>query len=179
MIEDENLHRLFTEEIYVLDEAEKAAPIAEKPAQEKVTAPVVEEPVNEAPEAPAPAKAEEPAPTMQKPAPVEIHDLIVLVLPMNAQDKELLHNLLKAIKKTEADIKLISSYSEFKDNCKKLLSFGYLNELKHQIDGSLETYKVMKLDDKEMLISAPLSALHNDKSAKGALWKCLQEMFLA
>ncbi|MEP4598917.1 MAG: hypothetical protein ABJZ92_22110, partial [Cyclobacteriaceae bacterium] len=114
MIEDENLHRLFTEEIYVLDEAEKAAPIAEKPAQEKVTAPVVEEPVNEAPEAPAPAKAEEPAPTMQKPAPVEIHDLIVLVLPMNAQDKELLHNLLKAIKKTEADIKLISSYSEFK-----------------------------------------------------------------
>lgn len=182
MIEDENLHRFFTEEIFVLgDEAEpeQTARTQEKTEQELAPAPTpAAELEKETLAAPLPSKVEEPAPVIEKPAPVELHDLIVLVLPMNTQDKELLQNLLKAIKKTEADIKLISSYSEFRGNCKKLLSFGYLNELKHQIDSSLKPYKCIKKSDMEILISAPLSALHNDKAAKGTLWKCLQEMFL-
>jgi DNA polymerase III psi subunit len=180
MIEDENLHHFISEDIFVLndEEQEMATPVGVNPVIETPTIPPVEEVQKTAPVIPETHVVEEPVPVIEKPTAAQVHELIVLVLPMNAQDKELLQNLLKAIKKTEADIKLINSYADFKGNCKKLLSFGYLNELKHQIDDSLEPYKVIKNQDKEMLISTPLSALHNNKPAKGALWKCLQEMFL-
>ena len=106
------------------------------------------------------------------------HDIVVMVLPMNSKDKELLLNLLKAINKTEKDIHLINSFSDLNVGYKMLLSFGYLNELKYKLDTPLENYKCFTHASGQILIASPLSALHDNRAEKGALWKCLQEMFL-
>lgn len=171
MIEPENLKYLITEEIYILDEK-----INDYTNQNESVL-TVEEPITKKQKTEAetlPLKDE----TAIESKPEQIDELVILVLPMNSQDKELLNNLLKAIKKTESDIKLINTFSEFKNNFKTLVSFGYLNELKHQLDESLTTYKTATLDDKRILISSPLSTLHNNNLEKGTLWKCLQEVFL-
>ncbi|MFY0598547.1 MAG: DNA polymerase III subunit psi [Cyclobacteriaceae bacterium] len=169
MIEEENLMHFISEEIFILEEKTKVYPADtnESSQVEEPSAPLTQ------------GKEEVLIKSDKEDIQENIYDIVVLVLPMNSKDRELLEKLLKAIKKTEADIKLVDSFSEFKNNFKQLLSFGYLNELKHQVDGTLENYKVSDVDGgKKVLVSAPLSTLHDNNAEKGALWKCLQEMFL-
>ncbi len=184
MIEDENLQYFITEDLFLVNEPAMEYEQASAPvviAKEEVTAPVAEMLVQNEAEVVAP-KSESPITTEPEKSasqPQEtIHELVVLVLPMNNQDKELLNNLLKAINKSNADIKLIDSFSDFKENFKILLSFGYLNELKHQMDGSITPFSWFKKGTHEILISAPLSSLHNNIADKAALWNCLKARFV-
>lgn len=169
MIEENNLKHFIDEDIFILKE--KPQPYSASPPEESK----VEEPVE---------VIETPKPQLTSVVPAvetieEIHDLMVLVLPMNSADKELLIKLLKAIHKSEAEIKLLDSFSDFNGKkFKRLLSFGYLNELRHQVDTSLENYKTLKKGDQEILIASPISSLHTNTSEKTQLWKSLQEMFL-
>jgi hypothetical protein len=177
MIEDENLKYFITEDIFILNEPapeyeNSKTPLIEKEEMVMETKPEITVHVEME------SKIESPVIPPISAEPEEIHDLIVLVLPMNSKDKELLINLLKAIQKIEADVKLINSFSDFKGNFKKLLSFGYLNELKHQLDASMEPYQCINNKEQEVLIASPLSALHDNKAEKTALWNCLQKMFL-
>lgn len=169
MIENENLKFFITEEIFILDENKVAGDGEEKIA---TPTPSVVKPANtdhsKSPTIDRIVKEKEPQP---------IDDLVILVLPMNNQDKELLVNLLKAIEKTETDVKLIDSFSQYNTNFKKLISFGYLNELKHQLDDSLVEFKPFEIDGKQILIAPALSALHNNVSNKKALWECLKGIF--
>lgn len=175
MTEDNELKYFITESLFLVNEpglvAEKKTVPAESPIQKETE--------------PSPAKATELTPTIPKvnqpeapAAPKEVHELMVLVFPMNSQDEELLNNLLKAIKKTRADIKLINSFSDFDTNFEKLLSFGYLNELKAKVDTGITEFVNTSWDNKNVLVSLPLSALHNNNTDKGRLWKALQEKFL-
>lgn len=184
MIEDENLQYFITEDLFLVNEPAMEYEQASAPeviAKEEGTAPVVEIPVEKESVVIAPKSEASVTPEPKKPAPQPqetIHELMVLVLPMNNQDKELLNNLLKAINKSNADIKLIDSFSDFKENFKILLSFGYLNELKHQMDGSITPFSWFKKGTHEILISAPLSSLHNNIADKTALWNCLKARFV-
>jgi DNA polymerase III psi subunit len=199
MIEDENLKYFIQEDIYLLAEdqlattaskvAEKVAvapavpietkPMAETPKITKAeTAPAPIEPIADVPKIPATPSIATPKMPQALAAPVMVHELVVLVLPMNNKDKELLKNLLLAIKKSEKDVHLINSFSELKVEYKKLISFGYLNELKYKLDLPLENYKWAAHQSSEILIASPLSALHDNRAEKTALWKCLQEKFL-
>ncbi|WP_258104067.1 hypothetical protein [Marinoscillum sp. MHG1-6] len=170
MIEDQNLKHFITESIFVLDESQ-AEPKEEPPAQKEEVVPVQPQAKVEAPKIPV---AKEPEPTPQP----EIHELVVLVFPMNSKDEQLLQNLLKAINKKRDDIKLINSFSELDANFKKLLSFGYHNELKAKLQVELAEYSPAEWKSKEILISKPLSSLHDNNVEKGKLWKALQQVFL-
>lgn len=184
MIEDQNLQYFITEDLFLVNEpAMENKPISAPViiTKEVASVPVVEIPVEK--EAVVVAPKTEPSVTADPEKSVlqpqeTIHDLVVLVLPMNSQDKELLSNLLKAINKSEANIKLINSFSDFKENFKTLLSFGYLNELKHQMDSSITPYSWFKKGTHQILVSAPLSSLHNNKADKTALWNCLKAKFI-
>ncbi|MFT7232834.1 MAG: hypothetical protein ACI8TA_002052, partial [Cyclobacteriaceae bacterium] len=41
-----------------------------------------------------------------------------------------------------------------------------------------EPYQCINNKEQEVLIASPLSALHDNKAEKTALWNCLQKMFL-
>lgn len=184
-MEDINLNHFITEDLYLVavdaTTSQEDTPVSKdyatpepivETAKEPVTTPVAE-PKMATPSLPSTPKT----PSISVPKTVS-HDIVVMVLPMNSKDKELLINLLKAIGKTEKDVHLINSFSQLNMEYKKLLSFGYLNELRYKLDLPLENYKKTTHETGEILIASPLSSLHDNRAEKGALWKCLQEMFL-
>ncbi len=188
MIEDANLKHFITEDLFLL--AEDIEDSKSAVSTKEYDSP---EPKPETVKEPAPAAASiatpklaapnltntTKTPSISTPKPAAVtHEIVVMVLPMNSKDKELLTNLLKAIDKTEKDVHLINSFSELNVGYKKLLSFGYLNELKYKLDLPLESYKKTKHENGEVLVASPLSSLHDNRAEKAALWKCLQEMFL-
>jgi hypothetical protein len=184
MIEDENLKYFITEDIFLVNDPAVEDEKVSKPAviaKEETSASEVEILVEKDAEVITPKTESLVTQETEKSSlqPQEmIHELVVLVLPMNSQDKELLNNLLIAINKSFSDIKLIDSFSDFKENFKILLSFGYQAELQHSLNKSLLEYTPHKIGENQILISKPLSALHGSKDQKTKLWKCLKELFL-
>lgn len=182
MIEDENLRYFITEDLYMVEEdavKTKQTPSVQTPTSSEPTADQVAD--SPAPYIANPA-ASSPLSTLKTPSisvtPQVTYDTVVMVLPMNSKDKELLNNLMKAIQKSPKDVHLLDSFSSLNVGYKRLLSFGYLNELKYKLGLPLENYTIYKHGESQILLSSPLSALHDNKAEKSALWKCLQEMFL-
>jgi DNA polymerase III psi subunit len=97
------------------------------------------------------------------------YELIVITGNINDQDKELLMNVLKAVKVNLARTLIKSETPNDLDTYTKLLVF--------EDNPNVEYYQVVKSDKGEKLHSKPLSVFHADRNEKIALWNALKNWF--
>lgn len=160
MIEDNYLPLFINDELFILKDAQTVS-IKDKPegpmAEPKVPESIVEEPKEE--------------------LKLVVHELSIWTPPLTVADKELLINILKAIKKDFHNAKLMEGIDSYESSYKQLLCFGYQKELQSKLSCNLPSYQPTAVGDKTILISVAPAELHTDKAEKGNLWKSLQTMF--
>lgn len=153
MIEQDNLRYFITEEIYLMADSQEAElePVEPKPE------PVVTKPkVSEAP---------------------KIHDVVVWTHELTDKDRALLSKMLEAVKLDITKVHLISQEQEYTDHFKILLSFGHTNFLAEKVEKEIILNEPIQSDGKSILVSYPISSLHDDVKKKGALWNGLKKLF--
>lgn len=161
MIDDSYLTFFITEDLYLVKEPvlEKSAPAAPV-AVSKPAAPAI--PVIAAPAPPA----------------ATVHDLAIWAPALSPADRELLTNILKAIKKDFSKAFLMEGTDSYKPHYRDLICFGYARELSSKLGSAVSVYQPVKLSEKRILLSVTPAELHADKKQKALLWEALQKMFL-
>ncbi len=160
MIEQDNLRYFITEEIYLMGNSQetKLEPADAKPEPtENKSEPVVTKPkVSEAP---------------------KIHNVVVWTHELTDKDRGLLSKMLEAVKLDITKVHLISQEQEYTNHFKTLLSFGHTSFLAEKVDKEIILNEPFQSDGKSILVSYPISSLHDDVKKKGALWNGLKKMF--
>lgn len=157
MIEDQFLNLFITEDIYQLPE---------DPLSQKEGKPVT---------ASAQKLEEPPVVAIKKPV---IHSLAIWTPPLTLKDRELISNILKAVKEDITKAHIMEGIATYHPHYDKMVCFGYQKELELKLGCEIELYKPSVVTNKKILISAAPVDLHDSKNEKGRLWKALQEMFL-
>lgn len=177
---------IFSEDLYVFP----AVGTIEKTVStvEKAIGPTVEKPVAVV-EKPVAQTAEAPVATTKQSALAVLHAghssaLCVVFwgekLALQPADRELLNNILKACKLNPADIAFLQANTTngllFTDElpAPKVLVFCDPESLKTAKQAQLNLYQTQNVSGKQLLLSDPLSALTQNNSLKGNLWKALQ-----
>lgn len=160
MIEQDNLRYFITEEIYLIGDSQETKLVTEEAKPE-----------------PTENKAE---PVVTKPKISEaqkIHDVVVWTHELTGKDRALLSKMLEAVKLDITKVHLISQEQEYTNHFKTLLSFGHTNFLAEKVDKEIILNEPFQSDGKSILVSYPISSLHDDVKKKGALWNGLKKMF--
>lgn len=107
----------------------------------------------------------------------KIHDVVVWTHELTDKDRALLSKMLEAVKLDIAKVHLISQEQEYTDHFKILLSFGHTNFLAEKVEKEIILNEPIQSDGKSILVSYPISSLHDDVKKKGALWNGLKKLF--
>lgn len=163
-MEDQYLPFFITEDVFILNEPNESASasgiITEKTARKETKTEVVEEP------------------SAIPPTPLEIHELAIWTPPLTKADRELLTNILKAIKKDFSTIFLMEGINSYQPNYHQLLCFGYHQELELKLGSRIDMYQPVTAANQKVLASVAPENLQTDKNQKALLWEALQKMFL-
>ncbi len=159
MIDQEHLKYLITEEIYLMKES-TTMPDQEKP------------PVEASPEVVTKSKEAE-----KKPEGNKTHEVVVWTHELTDKDKTLLSKMLGAVNLNIDSVHLIHQELEYTDHFKILLSFGHTNFFAEKTKKEILLNEPFPLDGKSILVSYPISSLHEDVKKKGALWNGLKKLF--
>lgn len=154
MIEQGNLRYFITEEIFLVNDGQEVDDVQEKEIQLD----------------PEPAK-----PVAS--APPKIHDVVVWTHELTDKDQALLVKMLEAVKLDFDKVHLIHQEQEYTDNFKILLSFGHTNFLAEKVEKEIILNDPIQSAGKSILVSYPISSLHEDVKKKGALWNGLKKLF--
>lgn len=173
MIEEDYLPFFIKEDIFIMNEAglvtetpPAAKPVSspesmvKEPAVEKSTPPVTTPKINV------------PAPTAQP-----LHQLAIWTPPLMKPDRELLVKILAAVKEDFNSAFVMEGIGSYSGNYKRLLCFGYQKELELKIGKKAELYAPVRIDNKEILVSAAPTDLHTDAAQKKRLWEALKVMY--
>jgi len=161
MIDQENLRYLFTEEIYVVEESDTVK--EEDPPPAAVNPPATTKPVE-----------------TEKPTEVnKIHEVMVWTHELTDKDRTLLSKMLAAVNLNINNIHLIHREHEYTDQFHILLSFGHTNFLADKVEKEILLNQPLNEAGKSILVSYPISSLHEDVKKKADLWNGLKKMFHA
>ncbi|MFY0685576.1 MAG: DNA polymerase III subunit psi [Cyclobacteriaceae bacterium] len=175
MIEEENLFRLYQEDIYLVDEGKKPSEPASTSIQEQPSS-VIEEPASTqiTPTTSVEKKKETPVPKMPVVSkPTLENKLLVISEPLDDSSSKTLTKLIGALKLDQNDFKTIQSWTEDYNVYKRVLIFGY-----DQTANSLgELYNVIRKENHQVMRSPSIAMLNQQVAEKGKLWKALQQWF--
>ncbi|MEQ8880683.1 MAG: hypothetical protein RLQ12_13665 [Cyclobacteriaceae bacterium] len=113
----------------------------------------------------------------QKPAPSKIHDVVVWTHELTDKDQMLLTKMLEAVKLDISKVHLIHHEQEYTDSFKTLLSFGHTSFLAEKVEKEIILNEPLQTGSKSILVSYPISSLHEDVKKKAALWNGLKKLF--
>lgn len=162
MIEDQFLQHFITEDIFIVEEQNYSnRKEISSPTQANEPDP---EPISK--------------PDSKEPNPVnKIYDLAIWTPPLTTKDRELLINILKAIKKDFSEALLMEGIVSYQPHFKTLLCFGYQKELELKTGKQMPIYQPVELENRVFLVSALPADLHVSKNEKSRLWTALQTIF--
>lgn len=178
---------IFSEDLYVFPSAGTAIKTAS--VGEKTVSPVAEQPIAPV-EQPVAAQAVQAPAAKQAPFRV-LHAgtssaLCVVFwgkkVTLQAPERELLNNILKACKLNPADIAFLEADTSngllFTDELPagKAIVFCDAEALKTAKQAQLNVYQTQHVSGKQLLLSDPLSALAQNNTLKANLWKALQAL---
>ncbi|XOV90922.1 MAG: hypothetical protein ACFHWX_12000 [Bacteroidota bacterium] len=149
MIEDDNLKYLINEEIILVKEDRTN----------------IEE-----------AKVVEINPESPK-SPLKTHDVMVWTHELTQSDQELLEKMLKAVKLDLKKVHLIHHEDQYTNHFNTLLSFGNVDFVTDKVNTEVFLNRPFQFERKSILVSYPISSLHEDVKKKTELWNALKELF--
>ena len=164
MIEGNNLKYLINEEIFIIDDKNYPS-IGTTPQQVEESKPQF-------------IKTEETRPAIQTDEKTTVVELAVWTAPLTADDQTLLEKMLTAVAIDFKDISLLNGSDGYNHNYRKLLCFGFQEELSKKINKDISIYEPTQVEGRNILCAPPLSVLHNNQDEKRKLWTALQKFFL-
>ena len=110
-------------------------------------------------------------------SPPKIHDVMVWTHELTQSDQDLLEKMLKAVKLDLSQVHLIHHEDEFTKQFNTLLSFGNVDYVTDKVNTEVFLNKPFKFERKSILVSYPISSLHEDVKKKTELWNALKALF--
>lgn len=155
-MEEAHLKFFLTEELYLLPEDQKKAPV-----QPEVTA--------------KPVAASETSSLALEPVAHEIavkHAIIVVSEPLNQEEKDLMNNILKAVNINPTQVHHIEGQPTSSLSYDKLIVFGAF-----EIEGVTSDYYHVTRTTQMSLRARPLSEVNGNREEKTRLWNSLKTWF--